>query len=184
MSSDRERVLEGLSAAVDEKGYSGATIADIARHARISKRTFYEHFTDKESCFLEAYRNASALLQGILRAAAAGDGDPRARVDAIVTAYLGALDLDPARARTFLLEIYAAGPTALAVRREVHGEFARLLSELGERAEVRGLHADLATALVGAIHELVLMSLERGKPTLEIATTAREVAQALLFGRS
>ena len=53
------RLFGGLAAAIAERGYAASTIADIVRHARVSKRTFYEHFPDKESCFLASYRASS-----------------------------------------------------------------------------------------------------------------------------
>ena len=49
----RQRLLDGLAAATTERGYRASTVADIVRHARTSKRTFYDHFPSKEQCFLE-----------------------------------------------------------------------------------------------------------------------------------
>ena len=40
----RRRLLEGMAAAIRETGYRDATVADVVRHARTSRRTFYEHF--------------------------------------------------------------------------------------------------------------------------------------------
>jgi AcrR family transcriptional regulator len=40
----RGRLLEGMAAAIRETGYRDATVADVVRHARTSRRTFYEHF--------------------------------------------------------------------------------------------------------------------------------------------
>src|SRR6185312_5071934 len=56
LSSPRLQLIEGLCAAVEARGLAATRIADIVRHARVSKRTFYEHFADKEACFVEAYR--------------------------------------------------------------------------------------------------------------------------------
>ena len=55
----RERLLDGLAASITEVGYRTTTVADIVRRARTSRRTFYEHFSDKEQAFLEAQRHAS-----------------------------------------------------------------------------------------------------------------------------
>ena len=38
----RRRLLEGMAAAIRETGYRDATVADVVRHARTSRRTFYE----------------------------------------------------------------------------------------------------------------------------------------------
>ena len=63
------RLTAGLAASIAEKGYAATTIADVVRHARVSKRTFYEHFADKEACFLALYSETTdALLELIGRA--------------------------------------------------------------------------------------------------------------------
>ena len=58
-SETRARILAAMGALVSEKGYATVTIDDLARSARISKRTFYDHFADKEACFLAAYEAAA-----------------------------------------------------------------------------------------------------------------------------
>src|SRR5215203_3292068 len=61
-SEYRARLLEGMAAAVEEKGFADTTIADIARHARVSKRTFYEQFATKEDGLLALYVAASEVV--------------------------------------------------------------------------------------------------------------------------
>ena len=58
----RARLTAGLATAIAEKGYAAVTIADVVRVARVSKRTFYEHFPDKEACFLALYAETSDEL--------------------------------------------------------------------------------------------------------------------------
>ncbi|HEX6674327.1 MAG TPA: TetR/AcrR family transcriptional regulator [Actinomycetes bacterium] len=163
----RMRLMEGMAAAVSEKGYAATTIADIVRHSRVSKRTFYEHFADREACLLACYVEGSELaLRAVADAARAG-GSWRQRVRAATHAYLEALQARPALTRTLLVEVLGAGPKALALRRTVLQRFARLLCELVEAGrrdhhEVRELTPAMATALVGGINELVLSTVERG----------------------
>lgn len=182
------RLLEGLAAAVDEKGYVAATIADIVRHARMSKRTFYEHFGDKESCFLEAYAMASNLALMTVAEAASIEAPWQVQIEHATRAYLSALETRPTLTRTFLLEIHAAGPKALSRRREVHDRFADLLRRLVDQArrshpEVKPLSAPMALAVVGGIHELVLTALERGGKLRELSSTAVELVRAVLSAR-
>src|SRR5687767_14844110 len=61
-ASQRTRLLEAVGRAVADRGYAGATIDDIVRRAGVSKKTFYEHFRDKEHCFVAAYESASEEL--------------------------------------------------------------------------------------------------------------------------
>jgi AcrR family transcriptional regulator len=69
-----------MAAAVVERGYLATTIADIVRHARVSKRTFYEHFADKEECFLSAYASTSEYLLRLVAAAAEGEPEWQSRI--------------------------------------------------------------------------------------------------------
>src|SRR4051812_49438896 len=114
----RDRLVLGMVAAVAERGYAATTITDVVRHARVSRRTFYEHFADKEACFLAAYDAVSdTVLAGIAEAAQRG-ATFEERILASVRAYLEALAAEPAIARVFTVDILGAGPAALARRRE------------------------------------------------------------------
>lgn len=164
----RGRLLTGLAAAIAAKGYATATIADIVRHARVSKRTFYEHFADKEECYLALYDAVGAHLLAVVAQAAAAELPWRERVDAAARAYLTELAARPALTRTFLIELQAAGPQALARRREVHRRFAGQLQRLTEDAArheqgVVPLSPAMATAVAGGINELVLQAVEQGR---------------------
>jgi len=163
----RMRLMEGMAAAVSEKGYAATTIADIVRHSRVSKRTFYEHFADREACLLACYADGSELaLRAVAEAARAGDSWPL-QVRAATRAYLAALQARPALTRTLLVEVLGAGPRALQLRRAVLRRFAKLLCDLVEAGrrdhpEVRELTPAMSIALVGGINELVLSTVEQG----------------------
>ena len=119
----RLQLIEGLCLAVEDKGYATTTIADVVGHARVSKRTFYEQFADKEECFLAAYRElADQTMQAIAQAVEL-DAPWEQQIDAAVRSYLAVLDARPALTRTFFLEIQAAGTRGLALRREVMDQF-------------------------------------------------------------
>jgi AcrR family transcriptional regulator len=168
----RLRLLEGMAAAVNEKGYAATTIADVARHARVSKRTFYEHFADREACFLACYAHGGELALDAVVAAAGRGGPWPERVRAATRAYLAILGARPALSRTLLVEVNGAGPRALALRRTVLERFAGLLCELvdaGRRDHPRlpELTPAMSTALVGGINELVLSTLERDAGRLD-----------------
>jgi AcrR family transcriptional regulator len=115
--AQRARLLEGMTQAVAEKGYADATVADAVRAARVSRGTFYAQFASKEACFLEAYRHGVEVLEARIDAAVRGAaGDWRAQLRAGLRAFLDCLDDEPAFARTWMIEIHAAGPAAQAAR--------------------------------------------------------------------
>ncbi len=183
----RDRLVAAMTDAVGASGYGATTIADVVRRARVSKRTFYEHFIDKEACFLAAYDAASETILRIVAEAAAPPAPWRERVDAAVRAYLGAMAARPDLDRAFLVEILGAGPRALARRREHITRFATQLVRLSEalRAEdprLRALDLPTAIAVVGGVNELVLLAVERDSvtelPDLH-ATAARLIHAAM-----
>jgi len=115
--AQRARLLEGITQAVAEKGYADATVADAVRAARVSRGTFYALFASKEECFLEAYRHGVEVLESRIDAAVrAAGGDWRGQLRAGLRAFLDCLAAEPAFARTWLIEIHAAGPAAQAAR--------------------------------------------------------------------
>jgi AcrR family transcriptional regulator len=159
--SQRGRMLAAMAAVVGAKGYGPVAVADVISHAGVSRRTFYEHFANKEDCFLAAYdAGVEAVLDAIDDAIqdAAGDG-PLAIARAGTARYLGALAANPAFARTFIIEVPAAGARALERRARVHERFAEQLAAV-HRAARGGAPAPeppphVFRGCVGAIHELV-----------------------------
>ncbi len=65
----RERLLEGMAKAVARRGYTDATVAQAIAYAGVSRSTFYEHFNDKEDCFLATFAELAPVLGEELLAA-------------------------------------------------------------------------------------------------------------------
>ncbi|MEU5877151.1 TetR/AcrR family transcriptional regulator [Spirillospora sp. NPDC047279] len=129
VASQRERLLQGIIEVVAEKGYVHTSVADVLKRARISRETFYEHFSDKQACFLTAFEEGAALLLEVAAKSAGSTEVPvLERFELILSAYLNGLASDPARARTFLFEVYAAGPAAAARRFEIQRRFVELVN--------------------------------------------------------
>jgi AcrR family transcriptional regulator len=169
-SGYRERLLEGMAAALDEKGFAEITVADIARHARVSKRTFYEHFDSKRDCLLALYVASSERALARI----ADSIDPSLGLDAQIArttrVYFSSVQERPAVLRTLLVEILAAGPRGLEVRRQVNRRYAGLLRKVvaSARPDGRGRHtlsSAMATAVVGGLNELMLQAAEGGDLT-------------------
>jgi AcrR family transcriptional regulator len=123
-ASQRGRVFGAMAEVMAEKGYAATTVSDVLRRARVSRETFYEQFASKEECFMEAFAAAvDAVLIGAFEALPA-EGTPLERFGRALRAYLDALAEHPALARLLLVEVYAAGPGALARRAELQQRFA------------------------------------------------------------
>jgi AcrR family transcriptional regulator len=183
----RPRLVGAMAALLAEKGYSTVTIADIARQARVSKRTFYEHFADKDACFIACYETLSDIVLRAIVEAMSSELPWSKRLRASTRAYLAALESQPALTRTLMMDIYAAGPQAPRVRRQVLRRFAdnlRRVVDQGRKENPRlpRLSQAMATAIIGGINELVLVAVEEGKADrlTELSGTADALLQAVL----
>jgi AcrR family transcriptional regulator len=184
-ASQRARLLEAVGRAVADKGYAAATIDDIVRGAGVSKKTFYEHFADKEGCFLAAYEAAAEELFRRVRDAH-GTGDAwLERTRAGIAAYLRWLAAEPALARVFLIEVAAAGPRAAEARERLRDRYAVLTRQLQEqaRAELPALPLlpdEVFHAAVAAVDALVVRRIREagaeGLPELEPVLLYLQVA--------
>jgi AcrR family transcriptional regulator len=192
LASQRGRMLGAMADAVATKGYAATTVADVVAGAGVSRKTFYEHFREKEECFLAAFdAGVDMLLAAIV--AAQPDGDDRTWVGlmrARVRAYLAALASEPAFARTFLIEVFAAGPRALERRAEVLRRFAQLFRDLHAEArrqfpELTPVPEPMYVAAVGGINELVTDFAREGRTDAlpELEDTLLYLQVALFAGR-
>ncbi len=154
-SRHRVRVLEGLVAALARADYATVTIADVVAEAGVSKRTFYEHFADKEDCLLACYaESASMMLAAIRRQLPAG---PRS----VLNTYLTFLDRAPQLTATLLIEVRRAGLEGRRIYQRNNLELACLIRDSAGSAGSTGpLDLDQAIALVGGLNELVLTHAE------------------------
>ncbi|HUC08670.1 MAG TPA: TetR/AcrR family transcriptional regulator [Solirubrobacterales bacterium] len=160
--NQRERLLNGVVEAVAEHGYNATTIGKITAAAQISRRTFYEHFRDKEGCFLAAY----AMIDEHVRASMLAAGDPDApwpeQVEARLAALLDVLSRDLAVARFYLTEPLAAGG-------EIAARYRDAMQLLAETIRPRGGPAGMAVevrdqVLMGGIATLIARRLNAGEP--------------------
>jgi AcrR family transcriptional regulator len=111
--NQRERLIAGIAEAIAENGYSGTTIAHITRAAAVSRRTFYEHFSSKDECFVAAYDTVMKELQERVSAAFdEGDEWPQA-IRAGIEAMLQFLAAEPNLARLCMVEALVAGPAVV-----------------------------------------------------------------------
>lgn len=186
MASQRGRLLSAFVEEASEKGYNTVTISDIVRHAGTAKRTFYQHFTDKEDCYLQAFDVTSQLLiTDLVRAADVVD-HPIERIRAGVGAYLDSMRQMPYFAKLFLTESLAAGAT-IADR---WMSWVDLLADglVRWRDESRVTHPEVppmtkmqAVAVISGINELIRFEIRRNgvEGLADIQPELTELAVAL-----
>jgi len=151
--AQRTRLIRAMAEVMAEKGYVETTVADVLSRAGIGRETFYQQFSSKQDCFIAAYDAATeVIISGAARDAFA-DGPPLERFDRAIGHYLSALAAEPAFARLFMVEVYAAGEQTLKRRNEIQEQFVELvLNAFGARDEATRFTCE---ALVAAIITLV-----------------------------
>lgn len=161
--NQRERMLLAVAEAVAEQGYATTTVADIIARARLSRRTFYEHFTDKEECFLAAYDTVvEQMLQGVGHSYEQAGRDWAHRVHDGLEAFVQYLVAEPAFARMCIVEVVAAGPEARGRRDAAMRVFVDFLEPGREQAPRGVVVPELAADIVvGGIYEIIYTRLLR-----------------------
>lgn len=182
----RRRLLDGLAVSIAERGYRATTVADIVRHARTSKRTFYGQFSSKEQCFLELLHADVERLADEIAAAVDPEAGWQTQIRQAVEAYVGHIESQPAITLSWirelpLMEADAARPYQ---RRGVH-LLTRLLMDLSgspgfQKVGLPPLTRPLAVILVGGLHELTALTVEDGHSLREIVEPAVHASVALL----
>src|SRR6476660_1941514 len=113
----RDRLLDGLTASIGERGYRDTTVADIVRHARTSKRTFYEQFASKEECLIDVLRRNNENLIANIRAATDPEADWQDQIGQAAGAYVDHIASRPAITLSWIREAPALGAKALPLNR-------------------------------------------------------------------
>lgn len=153
--TQRRRLLLAMAHLVGKQGYADTSIATVIERAGVSRKTFYEYFTDKEACFLAAYDELTGLLIDALARLEVARGGSRATAQ--LERYLEALSLDPVVARAFVVEVLGAGPGALKARERVNRRFADLVfGHVSKDPLVR-------KAIIGGVNDVVSGELLEGR---------------------
>ncbi len=184
----RRRLLDGLATSIEERGYRESTVADIVRHARTSKRTFYDNFDTKQECFFELLDANNEDLVDTLRTAVNPAALWREQVRQAVTAYVQTIEATPALTLSWIRELPALGAAARPLMRRGSGRLAEAIVELTTgpgftAVGVAPLSPTAAVILVGGLRELTAQTVEDGRPVAEMIGPAVAVATALLAGR-
>lgn len=183
----RDRLLDGLGASIGERGYRDTTVADIVRHARTSKRTFYEQFASKEECLIEVLRRNNENLIANIRAATDPEADWQEQIGQAAGAYVDHIASRPAITLSWIREAPALGAKALPLNRLAMERLTDMLVDLSDspgfrRAGLPPISRPLALILLGGLRELTALFVEDGRDLHGIVEPAIAAATAM-FGR-
>jgi AcrR family transcriptional regulator len=160
-ASQRERIFGAIVAAVAEKGYDATTVADIGELSGVSKSSYYEHFADKEAGVVATVKALLAPVPEFAAESGIGRGEEDARRG--FERGIGLIASQAAAARLCLVDVYAAGPKAVACLEATVSALADLLARTFERIEGReAMPVEIVRALIGGAQKVVYKRLLRG----------------------
>jgi len=112
--NQRERMLLATAELVAERGYQKTTIELIAKTARVALVTFYEHFANKEECFLAAFDESVAAAGQVFTELVDPEQPWIEQISTGLEVFLEMVVAEQARAKLCIVESQAAGGEALA----------------------------------------------------------------------
>src|SRR5215472_4074501 len=167
----RRRLLDGMAAAIHERGFRESTIADVVRHARTSRRTFYEHFASKQACFIALLQESNAEM-----------------VRQAIEAWLACAQSQPTLTLSWIREVPSLGDDARQLQREVLEAFVVLIQTLTDTPELRAAGIvppprQFSIMLLAGLRELIAITVEDGGDVADITEVAVEATMAMLGPR-
>ena len=162
----RERLIAAMLRAAAELGYREANVQEVIERAGVSRPTFYEHFSNKEDCFLTAFDVTAGRLRNRIATAVQKGGDSlRDRLRFGLETLLHFASTEPDAARTLVVEARAASPDAVQRRDELLEHFSACID-----TQVRELLPDApsyspitAAGIVGGVEALLYSRLCKGE---------------------
>lgn len=161
-ADQRERLYEATIHAINERGFVATTISDLVARAGVSRRSFYEHFENKEECLLATYDALIERLTARITAAYDPKDEWIDQIEAIVQALFEASSDRPDAARLVCVEMGAAGPVGIERWARDAELLAAFITNVFERAPGNGAVPEtVARAIVGALRTILYSRVRR-----------------------
>lgn len=179
-ANQRQRIVDAIADVVSLAGYGAMSVEEIIGTAGVSRRTFYDHFKDKEEAFLWALNYVGEDLVERVRAAYEANNTFTGGVRDGLAAFLQFLADEPRYADMLIVEVLAAGPAVIEHRNKVMHDFAELVREGAAAVPTARRPPNLtAETIVGGIYEVVYSRVLSGK-TSDLPALLPDLAYSLL----
>jgi AcrR family transcriptional regulator/DNA-binding MarR family transcriptional regulator len=164
----RNRMLAAVIEAVREVGYAGLTVAQVTVRARVSRKTFYDLFENREDCFLAAFEQILFQARPVISAAYGDAPNWREGIRTALAKILELIEQEPALAKLCIGETLGASEIVNRRRTEVQRELADVIDR-GRLQTVasRPLPPMTAEGIVGGIAEIIrtrMLMPRKGQP--------------------
>jgi AcrR family transcriptional regulator len=185
-ASFRQRLFDALEESIAEDGYAKTTIADVVRRARTSRRTFYEHFTSKDECFVALLTEANAEQVRHITAAVDPAAPWDAQVRQAIEAWIASVESRPALMLSWIRDVPALATKAHLLQRDSLDNFITMVQALTDSEGFRAaapVSRQRIVMLLGGLRELIAITVEDGGRMSDITEEAVAAAIALVDPR-
>jgi AcrR family transcriptional regulator len=177
----RERLFAAMVQCVDEHGYVATTISELVSRAGISRRSFYEHFHNKDECLLATYDTVVKRLGRRLRGAQDSAVQWPDQLEAFIRALFDAAGDRPDAARLVCVEMGAAGPVGVQRWADGAERLQRFIVEGFAQAPGPGTVPDpVARAIVGALRRILYTRVRRARSSKSLRADLTQLVPDLV----
>jgi AcrR family transcriptional regulator len=161
--TQRDRLIDAMAHTVAAQGYPATSLGDVCAAAGVSTKAFYQHFADKEACFLATFERGVVLLQKSVLSAYGQPGRWPERMRSGLATLLGTLATEPAFASLAVVEVLAAGSRALACRRGLLDSYQQFFAEAPRRAGQPEVPRTAVEAVVAGVYGVIFECVATGR---------------------
>ena len=170
-ADQKQRLLLAMIDAVGEKGYRATTISDLVGRAGVSRKTFYEHFANKQECLLATFDviAADGRRRAVEAYRKAESGGLQNAVEASIRALFEATIDNPGAARLNMVEIVAAGPAGIERRERAIEQYRAFVRGMLQREPAEAAASDttapdaVVRAVVGGMSRILYSRVRHGR---------------------
>lgn len=165
VKNQRERLMAAMVAVVAKRGYETTRVADVLELAGVSRSAYYQHYSNKEECFLATLDALLEMVDPLVaKTYRATDGAWDERLTAVFDKLVELIVAQPAAARLWLVETYAAGPDAIERVERLGARVERLTAKaLSESPDRQGMPKNAIRAILGGLRHVIQTRLRHGR---------------------
>jgi TetR/AcrR family fatty acid metabolism transcriptional regulator len=184
----RERILDAAVRVFAKEGFYGAKVAQIAQAAGVADGTIYLYFKSKDDLLISLFEDRMDRVNATLREAISSSVDPVDCIRRIVRLHLELVQKNRHMAEVVTVELRQSAKFIKEYANPKFGEFLHLIANAVAEGQSSGvLRADVdpaifARALFGALDEIALAWLVKGKERIDLPRAAEQLANLFIDG--
>jgi TetR/AcrR family transcriptional regulator, fatty acid metabolism regulator protein len=181
------RILEAAVKVFARKGFTVATVSEVAKEAGVADGTIYLYFKSKDDILVHFFSFKAQQVFDRFRAAVARGSDAVAKLRHLVRVHLSEFQKDPDMALLYQVETHQGRRAAEEQIRAMSKSYQDILSEIVEQGQQEGLiRRDLYVSLVrrfivGAVEETIGTWLHSGR-SYDLASMADPLVDLFVRG--